>query len=188
MKQTATSTEVLRIEHRVIERAVLAFAGIVTELESGKALDRNRVFELAQSFKGYVERCHHAKEDFLLAMLRARAGASAEYPIRTFYEEHQHLQTLLAKLAKAAHDYLHMLHGTPDQLVSAFRGVVDFYPGHMWKADHLLLPFADQLLSEADQSVLVDQFEWIQSVVGGDIGEELKAIVSEFTPAEPQVA
>lgn len=188
MTEIQTSTEPLREEHRVLETAMLAFAQLVREFEAGKALDRHRVWELAQSFKNFVERSHHAKEDFLLAMLRARGGSSAEFPIRTFYEEHQHLQTFLANLAKAAHEYLHVYHGTPDPLARSLRELVDFYPGHMWKADHLLFPLADELLSEADQRVLVDQFEWIESVVGSDVNEELRAIVAEFLPSEPRVA
>ena len=62
----------------------------------------------------------------------------------------------------------------------SLRNVVDFYPGHMWKAEHLLFPLADELLSEMDQSVLIQQFDWIESIVGAEINGELRAIVAEF--------
>jgi hypothetical protein len=57
----------------------------------------------------------------------------------------------------------------------------------MWKADHVLFPLADDLLSETDQGVLVEQFSWIESAVGGDADEELRAIVAEFIP-KPKAA
>jgi hypothetical protein len=65
--------------------------------------------------------------------------------------------------------------------------VVDFYPGHMWKADHILFPLADDLLSEKDQGVLIEQFAWIESAVGGNADEQLRAIATEFHP-KPKVA
>jgi len=71
--------------------------------------------------------------------------------------------------------------------VRSLRDVIDFYPGHMWKADHLLFPLGDELLSEADQQVLIQQFDWIESVVGSDIDEQLRAIVAEFRP-KPRAA
>ena len=71
MKNIEKSTQVLREEHRLIESATLAFADIIKELERDTALGRRRVWEIVQSFKTYVGRWHHAKEDFLLSMVRA---------------------------------------------------------------------------------------------------------------------
>lgn len=187
MRNIETSTQILREEHGLIENAILAFTGIINDLAAGNVLDRRRVWEIAQSFRTYVQRCHHSKEDFLLSMVRGRGGCSGEYPFRNFYEEHHHIQSLLSDLAKVIHEYLEALPGTPESLVHSLRNVVDFYPGHMWKAEHFLFPLADKLLSEADQIVLIQQFDRIESVVGADMHEELCAIVAEFRP-EPSPA
>lgn len=125
---------------------------------------------MAQSFATYVGRSHHAKEDFLLSMVRARRGCSAEYPVRSFYEEHHRVELLLASLRKTATECLEAVHRSPEPLVESLRAVVDFYPGHVWKADHILFHLADELLSETDQDVLVEQFAWIESAVGGGCG------------------
>jgi hypothetical protein len=58
----------------------------------------------------------------------------------------------------------------------------------MWKAEHLLFPLADELLSEADQCVLIQQFDLIESVVGSDLNEQLRAIVAEFRPEPSRAA
>jgi len=187
MNEAERSTQILREEHQLIGNATVAIADISKELEKGTALDRRQVWEIAQSFATYVGRCHHAKEDFLLAMIRARKGCSADYPIRSFYEEHHRVELLLASLTKTANEYLEDVHGTLEPLVQSLRDVVDFYPGHMWKADHILFPLADELLSETDQGVLVEQFAWIESVVGSDVNEQLRAIVAECHP-KPRVA
>jgi hemerythrin-like domain-containing protein len=187
MNNIEKSTQILREEHRLIECATLAFADIIKELQRGNALDRRRVWEITQSFNTYVGRWHHAKEGFLLSMVRARGGCSAEYPGRTFYEEHRHIRPLLGNLEGATHEYLQAAHGIPESLVRSLRDIVDFYPGHIWKADHLLFPLANELLSEVDQVVLLQQFDWIESVVDSDIDEHLRAIVAEFRP-EPRTA
>jgi len=188
MKNRETSTQILREEHRLIESTILAFTSIIRDLAAGTPLDRHRVWEIAQSFKTYVQRCHHSKEDFLLSMVRARGGSSTEYPFRTFYEEHHHIQSLLSDLAKGSHEYLEAFPGAPESLVHSLRNVVDFYPGHMWKAEHLLFPLADELLSETDQGVLIQQFDWIDSIVGAEINGELRAIVAEFHPEPTRAA
>ena len=182
MKNIEQSTQVLREEHRLIECATLAFADIIKELERGSVLDSRRIWELTQAFKTYVARWHHSKEDFLLSMLRARGGLSADYPGRIFYEEHQRIPPLLANLEQTAHAYLQATHGTLESLTRSLGEVVDFYPGHMWKADHLLFPLAGELLSQADQDVLIQQFDWIESAVGSDTDEQLRAIITEFRP------
>ncbi len=151
MSAVEKSTQVLREEHRLIENAIVAMAGIIKEIEKGSRLDRRRVWEMAQSFATFVGRSHHSKEDFLLSMIRARRGCSDEYAIQTFYEEHHRVEELLAGLRKTANEYLHAADQSAEPLVGCLRGVVDFYPGHMWKADHVLFPLADDLLSETDQ-------------------------------------
>lgn len=182
-----SSTRVLRDEHAVIETAILAFSGIVTQLATGASLDRAPVWEMVQAFKEYVERCHQAKEGFLLSMLRARGGFSSDYPVAMFYDEHQRIQLLLSDLANAGYEYYRVAHGRPEHIVQAMRVLIDFFPAHMWKADHLLFPLADRLLSATDQEVLAQQFAWIDSVIGDDPREKLREISGEF-PGDPDRA
>lgn len=182
MEAVEKSTVVLQKEHQSIENATIAIAHIIKELESGVALERRRVWELVQSFATYVGRWHHTKEDFLLAMIRAQRGSSAEYPVRSFYEEHHRVEELIAQLKRTADEYLKATEYSAERLIETLCDVVDFYPGHMWKADHILFPLADELLSEADHAVLVRQFAWIDSAIGSDADEQLRAIVAEFRP------
>ncbi len=182
MDDVEKSTLVLRKEHQLIENATIAIAHIIQELESGVALERRRVCEIVQSFAAYVGRWHHTKEDFLLAMMRAQRRSSAEYPVCSFYAEHHRVEQLIAQLRKTADEYREAAERSSEQLVQTLCNVVDFYPGHMWKADHILFPLADELLSEADHAVLVRQFEWIDSAIGSNADEQLRAIVAEFRP------
>ncbi len=182
MNDADKSTLVLRKEHQLIESATIAIAHIIKELERGAVLERRRVWELAQSFAAYVGRWHHTKEDFLLAMIRAQRGCSAEYPVRSFYEEHHRVEELIARLRKTADEYLETGDNSSQALIGTLCDVVDFYPGHMWKADHILFPLADELLSQTDHAVLVRHFGWIDSAIGTDADEQLRAIVAEFCP------
>jgi hemerythrin-like domain-containing protein len=176
------STQLLRKEHQLIESAIIAIADLIKELENGVALDRRRMWAIAHSFATYVGRWHHSKEDFLLSMIRARRGCSADYPVRSFYEEHHLVEVLIARLRKTADEYLAVADHSSENFIQSLRDVVDFYPGHMWKADHILFPLADEVLSEPDQTVLLQQFAWIDSAIGTDADEQLRAIVAEFRP------
>jgi hemerythrin-like domain-containing protein len=187
MKNIESCTRVLHEEHHLIEKATIAIAEVIRELEKGISLDRDRVVEIAESFATFVGRCHHPKEDFLLSMIRTRCGCTGEYPVRTFYEEHHRVELLLARLSKTAKEYSSTVQGGTGPLVQCFGDVVDFYPGHMWKADHILFPLADELLSEIDQDALIQQFAWIDKAVGSGADEQLRAIVAEFHP-RPKVA
>lgn len=187
MNEVEKSTHLLREEHQLIEHAIVAIAGIIKEIEKGNRLDRRQVWEMAESFATFVGRSHHSKEDFLLSMIRARRGCSDDYAVRTFYDEHHRVEELLARLRKTAAEYLDAADQSAEPLVGSLRDVVDFYPGHMWKADHVLFPLADDLLSETDQGVLVEQFAWIEAAVGGNADEQLRAIAAEFHP-KPEAA
>src|SRR5512146_2659922 len=171
MKNIETSTRVLREEHQLIKDAMVAMAEVIKELEKGTCLDGRLVVEIAQSFATFVGRAHHPKEDFLLSMIRTRCGCTGKYPVRTFYEEHHRVELLLAELSKTAQEYSEAVHGSSGPLVQCLGDVLDFYPGHMWKADHILFPIADELLSGIDQDVLIQQFAWIDKAVGSDADE-----------------
>ena len=187
MEYVEKSTHVLREEHQLIETAIEAIAEIVKELRQGSGLDRSQIWEMAQSFVIFVGRCHHSKEDFLLFMMRARKGCSVEYSVGSFHAEHHRVELLLAGLQRAANEDLESADGHLAPLVASLQDVVDFYPGHLWKADHVLFPLADDLLSQHDHEVLVEHFAWIEAAVGANAEEQLRAIAAEFHP-KPRVA
>ena len=182
MDSIENATSMLREEHHLIEQAILALAWILKELQTGTVLDPRRVLEMAKSFKNYLERCHHVKEDFLLSMVRACEGSFARYPVQSFYDEHHRTQPLLTNLVKTAQENSQSNGANTEALVHSLRDVVDFYPGHIWKADNLLFPLASELLRQTDQHVLIQQFKWIESAVGRNCGEEFSALVAEFCP------
>jgi hemerythrin-like domain-containing protein len=123
------------------------------------------------------------KEDFLLCMVRACEESFGRYPVQSFYDEHHRTQPILINLVKAAQEYTHHSGSDGEALVRSLCDVIDFYPGHIWKGDHLLLPLADELLREADKHVLIQQFKWIESTVGDDAAREFAAMVAEFPVA-----
>ncbi len=161
-----------------MQGAVVAFAEIIHRLEQHSTLDHRSVAELALTFAIYGDRWHHAKEGFLISQMLARGRSADEYLIRTFYDEHYRVQSLLTNLKQAADQYSQR--GDSVALADSFRQAVDFYPGHMWKADHLLFPMADAVLSVADQKALLEQFDSIEGTVGREMQLQLRMIVEEF--------
>ena len=171
-----------------MERAMVVFVEIISKLEAGVALDRRKVAEMVQAFKAYVELWHHPKEDFVLSILRDRGVSSSDYPMRAFYEEHDRIEPLLAALHQAAQKYLQCTIGDPENLTIALSDVVDLYPGHMWRTDHLLFPLAKAKLADRDQEALIEQYDSIETMIGSDVNLELKAILEELSLDEGRVA
>lgn len=183
-----SSTDVLREEHRLMERAMVVFVEIINKLETGVALDRRKVAEMMQAFKAYVELWHHPKEDFVLSILRDRGVSSSDYPMRAFYEEHDRIEPLLAALHQAAQQYSQFAESDSANLAKALSDIVDLYPGHMWRADHLLFPLAKARLADRDQEALIEQYDSIETMIGSDVVVELKAILEELSLDEGRVA
>ncbi len=178
LQSVGSATQVLREEHRLMERAMIAFAGAVGRLEQHSAVDRGSLIELAETFALYADRWHHSKEGFLVSQMLARGRNADEFLIRTFHDEHVRTHPLLSDLSQAANEYSQS--GSIEPLANCLRQAVDYYPGHMWKADHLLFPLADAVLTPADQRALEAQFVSIEEMVGRGMHARLRAIVEEF--------
>ena len=188
MNNIEKSTQILREEHRLMECATLAFADIIKELQRGDALDHAaRSGRSPNRSRPMLGDGITRRKIFSCPWCVLAEVALLSIPGALSTRQHQHIQPLLAHLEGAAHEYLQAAHGTPESLVRSLRNIIDFYPGHMWKADHLLFPLANELLSEVDQVVLLQQFDWIESVIDSDMDEQLRAIVAEFRP-EPRTA
>lgn len=53
--------------------------------------------------------------------------------------------------------------------MSALRGIVAFYPQHIWKEEYLVFPVVRHLLSPAEQEEIVRGFEEVESEIGSAV-------------------
>ncbi len=64
------------------------------------------------------------------------------------------MQSLASELVENISGYVRGGGAHHERFVTSLRGLAVLYRQHLWKEDHLLLPMADQLLSNEDQRAL----------------------------------
>ncbi|HYC76030.1 MAG TPA: hemerythrin domain-containing protein [Planctomycetota bacterium] len=150
---SATSpTDVLRAEHRVIERALDVLDRLASQGAAAGALDVEACRGLVEFFRTFADACHHGKEEDLLfpALERRVPGFGPAVVMR---HEHDEGRVAVAGLHRAveARD------------VAAFAGHARTYGtllrAHIQKEDHCLWPLADGLLDAAAKAELLAAFE-----------------------------
>ena len=150
-------TEVLSVEHRVIER-VLSCLELMVRRGPGH-FDPNLAEQALDFFRSYADRFHHAKEeDLLFPALERRGFSSEEGPTRVMRDEHalgrQHIQAM----ANAVLDWRADKREAFEPFAREALLYLELLRGHIYKEDHCLFPMAEQALGEDAQTELSAAF------------------------------
>ncbi len=175
----------LKHDHQVIQQVAAGMSAVAERLESGKQVEPSILADVVQFLRIFAGQCHHTKEEkYLFPLLETKASAGAHRELRTLEEEHRMAAQLLDELAEASAAYLQNPLALRHRLAAVLRRLAEIYPAHIWKEDHLLLPMAQQALSEAEQDHLKEKFEEVEFEVGVDVhnafemlAEKLEAVV-----------
>jgi len=160
-------TQKLEQEHRIIERVANACGVFSQMLQNGKKVPPVVLRKLVDFLRIYDEQYHQQEENWLFGMLNRRGVPSGSYPIATLARESHKLGMLVDQLAHAVEVYERSSDEVIDTLTNTLRNLAELYPDHIWKEDYLLLPIADEILSDRDQQVLADTLRMIDSSKGG---------------------
>jgi hemerythrin-like domain-containing protein len=161
-------TQDLIAEHN----AVLVALQILEQVEAALGTREQAPEHLGQLldfFRGFVDRCHHAKEEDVLFPELERRGVGREGgPIGVMLREHD----LGRAHVRAMSEGLDRLRGGESGAVAAIREHGQDYCGmlraHINKENNVLFPMADRLVPDDVASTLVERFEEIESVRVGE--------------------
>lgn len=149
-------TEVLKSEHRVIERVLDA----VERLAARDQMDPES-FRLAIDFlRSFADGCHHAKEENELFPRMEAAGIPREGgPIGCMLDDHARGRTLIARMEESVESAA----GGDLQARSALRAAaaeyIDLLRKHIWKEDNVLFDLADRVLACGDRNAMLAGFD-----------------------------
>jgi len=174
-------TETLRHEHSVVLLVVGAAERESASIRERGAADRDRVGKMVDFFKGFVDLCHHAKEEkHLFPLVRERAPDAAAL-VDALLAEHEegrrHVREVGASLdAAAAGD-------GPAKAVAA--GHLSDYAAllrtHIEKEDNDLFVRADVALTSDDEATLAEAFERVETEeTGAGVHEKYHAVAHEL--------
>ncbi len=164
------ATAVLEEEHHLIQKVVGAMAALADKVSEGKPLEKETLSGIVEFMQVFVGKCHHEKEERYLFPLLAKKGVPvAGCPLGALTHEHQAGGKLTGDLDAAVKGYIEEPHGKAQFLTAPLRGLVELYPGHIWKENYLLFPMTDKILDEHEQRALLEQFETVERAIGLDV-------------------
>ena len=166
-------TEILSHEHRVIEQVLDCLERIVKKCNAEGRVELEQAKEAIEFFRGFADKCHHAKEENqLFPVLQTRGFGGGCGPVVVMLREHElgrlYVGGMDASLEAAAN-------GDADAVrwfVQHAESYIRLLREHIQKEDHCLFPSADQKLSAEDERSLVAAFEQVEK---NDIGEKMHA-------------
>jgi hemerythrin-like domain-containing protein len=156
-------TEILKAEHRVIERVLASLEVLTTKaLKAGK-LEADAAAHAVDFFRNFADRCHHGKEEAkLFPALEAKGFSPEDGPTAVMRAEHEqgraYVRVLAESLAAAGQGDAQAL----KRFAQAAQGYVDLLRQHIQKEDHCLFAMADSALSADEQLSLLEAFERIE--------------------------
>jgi len=163
-----TPTQILKDEHRVIEQVLNCLEKMIEKSLTEKKLDATDARDAVAFFRGFADKCHHAKEEErLFPLMESRGIPRQQGPIGVMLFEHEegrgHVRAMEAAVEAAERGNLSALldfahHG------QAYIGLLR---QHIEKEDHCLFSMADQVMSPDDQAKLLQEFERLEREEAG---------------------
>ena len=157
------ATDVLKDEHRGVERMLNIVEAAARRLDSGQAVPLDLFPNAVDFFRGFTDGCHHAKEEAkLFPAMEQRGVPNAGGPIGMMLIEHEQGRAFVRAMGEAAGRYAQGDKSAVPALIQNGRGYVALLRQHILKEDNILFMLADRVLSEADQRQLAEDFEIIE--------------------------
>ncbi len=155
--------EILKEEHRVIERMLKIISIAAERLQRGDDI-RIKVFEEIVDFiKVFADRCHHGKEeDILYPAFKERGIPSEGGPIGVMLQEHELGRSFVRGLADAIARFKAGDESARSAIADNALKYVELLSQHIPKEDEILYPMGNFTLSNHDRTALVEQFEEVE--------------------------
>jgi hemerythrin-like domain-containing protein len=177
-----TPTEILKEEHKIVLSILDAAERTADSIRSAGAFPAEDVEKMLDFFRGFVDRCHHAKEEKQLFVKMMDKGMSEESgPLAVMLYEHEEGRSLVRRIA----DSLAKARAGDKEAGRAVADALSAYSAllrsHIDKEDNVLYTIADEILDAVDQKELEKAFEKIEAEeIGAGIHEKYHALAHEL--------
>ncbi len=153
------ASQILRDEHRVIERVLDVLERLVEQVQAGAPLDRHSAGQAIEFFRGFADRCHHAKEeDHFFPAMEAKGFPRQGGPTGVMLFEHQQGRECIAGMHAALTSDDPGDEAATERFVQHARAYIELLRDHILKEDTCLFAMADQAFTAQDQQQLLEAF------------------------------
>lgn len=157
-------TQVLSDEHRIIEVMLGCLERLTTDALAAGSLDEEAARSAVDFIRNFADKCHHGKEEGkLFPALIARGLPEDSGPVAVLLTEHEQgrafVRAMSENIPAAARGNADAVQIFSDNA----RGYIQLLRAHIHKEDSVLFPMAEEILMAADQQLLLDSFEVIET-------------------------
>jgi hemerythrin-like domain-containing protein len=176
------ATEILKSEHRVIERVIGAMEAAAERVESGQEMDPAFFIQAADFIKGFADGCHHRKEEGVLFKEMASRGFSEESgPVAMMLREHEMGRWYTRRMREAAERTQAGDLNAREQMVQNALEYAGLLRQHIQKEDMVLFPLADRVIPVDEQEQVADGFEHVEHEETGEgVHEKYLALAAQL--------
>lgn len=162
-ERTIKPTDILKQEHRAIERVLTVLENIVGRMENGEAVSLHIVRDAIQFIQQFADQCHHGKEENILFTAMEQKGFSRDFgPLAVMLHEHEEGRSYVRGMLGALEAYESGRSEAIEELAFNARSFSQLLRDHIMKEDNVLFVIADQQFTEAEQSHLRQEFERVE--------------------------
>jgi len=164
-----TVTDTLRHEHQVVLLTLDAAEKESQTIRSSGKVRVDRLGQMVDFFRVFVDRCHHGKEEkHLFPLMKKRCAARAGGPIAILLKEHKEGRAVVKDMARALPKAAKGDGRAASALCQNLMAYVRLIRNHTDKEDDVIYPMADEILSRIDQQALGRAFDRVESKEMGE--------------------
>ena len=158
------ATELLRDEHRVVERVLETLEKVTDRLQEGKTVSTEVLEDSLDFLNNFVDRHQHAKEEnILFPAVKAAGGAEERSLVDEMIADHEESRRYLGALSIAVEGYRRGDEAATKALIDSAGGYAAVLGRHIRSEERIIFSVADRLLSDRDQGELIAKFDRVDS-------------------------
>jgi len=173
----------LMIEHRLIERVIRLWEGLLDTAEETRAVDVGLLAHGIDFMHTYADRCHHGKEEDILFRDLKKKNLSLELAriLRELIDEHIISRNTIKELSCARERYIDKEKNAFNDILAALKVIVNLYPAHIQKEDkRFFIPCMEYFTSQEKDAMIREFNEFNRNL----IHEKYKSLVKELESAK----
>jgi hemerythrin-like domain-containing protein len=175
-------------EHTVISHVLESAAREATRMRSTNMVEPEMIEKLLDFFRGFADKCHHAKEEkHLFPMLEKRGMSHDSGPIAVMLSEHAEGRRRLSNIAGSLGAARNSDQGAVASIADDLAAYTALLFAHIEKENKVLFPMADRILTPGDQVELERAFDEVERIETGEgVHERFHALAHEIIDAHPK--
>jgi len=175
------STEELVRDHEVILGVLDGLEAHAEAVEGGGSLDVGYLRDAVAFSQGFVDRCHHGKEEHCLFPCLERRGVPREGgPIGVMLAEHEQGRQLVRRISEAADRY-EAGQGKAAEVVGLVREYVALLRAHIAKENQVLFPLGEAVLADSDDGEVGRCYDGVEHQQGRGEHQRLTQLAARLS-------